>query len=79
MRSRWISAVLFALLSLFAFQAWAQQGYTIREVEVKQEPFTDAATLATLPEKAIVTITKRQGGWMQITSAQANGSWHGTQ
>ncbi len=73
MRSRWISAVLFALLSLFVVQAWAQQGYTIREVEVKQEPFTDAATLATLPEKAIVTITKRQGGWMQITSAQANG------
>lgn len=74
MTPRWISVVLFAICCLAgAGQAAAQQGYTIREVEVKQEPFTDAATLATLPEKAIVTITKRQGGWMQITSAQANG------
>lgn len=73
MRSRWTSAVLFAVLSLAAAQAWAQQGYTIREVELKQEPFTDAATLATLPEKTSVTITKRQGGWMQITSTPGNG------
>jgi len=73
MRSRWISVVLFAVASLLAAQAWAQQGYTIREVDLKQEPFTDAATLATLPEKTTVTITKRQGGWMQITSGQGNG------
>lgn len=74
MTPRWISAVLFTVCCLAgAGQALAQQGYTIREVEVKQEPYTDAATVATLPEKTIVTITKRQGGWMQVTSAQANG------
>jgi len=53
--------------------AWAQQGYTIREVDVKKEPFNDAATLAKLPENTQLTITKRQGAWMEVTSVKANG------
>ena len=53
--------------------AWAQAGYTIREVEMKREPFDDAATVAKLAEKTPIEITRRQGAWMEVKSGQAAG------
>lgn len=62
------------LLSCCTLPAWADSiGYTVRSTEIKTKPFSDAATLATLPEKASVTIVQRMGGWVRISSSQGNG------
>jgi len=51
----------------------AEVAYTVRAIEMKQEPLTDAATLASLSEKSPVEILQRQGGWARIKSASASG------
>jgi hypothetical protein len=62
------------LLSLGVAQATAQEnGYAVRQTEMKKEPYTDADTVATLAENARVKVLKREGGWMQIESGQASG------
>ncbi|MDH2918042.1 MAG: hypothetical protein PXX73_02445 [Sideroxydans sp.] len=62
------------LLSCITLPAWADSiGYTVRNTEIKAKPFSDAATLATLPEKASVTIVQRMGGWVRISSSTGNG------
>ena len=67
----------FLILLLFALAvapAVAQEtGFAVRQAEVKKEPFSDAATVGTLPAKTQVKVVKREGGWMQIESAAANG------
>ncbi len=64
-------------LLLFAFAAGialAQDaGYAVRQTELKQEPYSDAATAGTLPERAQVKIVARQGGWLKIESASGAG------
>lgn len=50
-----------------------QVAYAVRSTEIKQRPFSDAATVATLAEKAGVNILARQGGWVKINSDQGNG------
>lgn len=48
----------------------AEIGYTYnKSTDLKKEPFTDADTVATLPEKSPVEILNRQGPWMKIKSA----------
>ncbi|HEX4985247.1 MAG TPA: hypothetical protein VFV71_04155 [Burkholderiales bacterium] len=47
----------------------AETGYTMKATEVKEQPYLDAATRATLPEKTVVEIVQRQGAWMQVKSA----------
>ena len=67
---------LYALLLCASFVApvYAKQpAYTVRSTEIKQQPFSDAATVATLSEKASVNILSRQGGWVRITSESGNG------
>jgi hypothetical protein len=61
-------------LALCAVSAIAQEtGLTIRDTEMKKEPYTDAQTVATLPEKAPVKVLVRQGGWMQVESGTRSG------
>jgi hypothetical protein len=50
-----------------------QIAHTVRSTEVKQQPYSDAATVATLAEKVSVNIVSRQGGWVKISSNQGNG------
>ncbi len=47
--------------------------YTVRPTEIKQQPYSDAASIATLPDKASVNIVLRKGGWVQINSTQGKG------
>jgi hypothetical protein len=55
-------------------QTSAQEaGYAIRQTEIKQEPYSDAANAGTLPERAQVKIVARQGGWLKIESASGAG------
>ncbi len=51
----------------------AQVGYAVRNTEIKLLPYSDAATVATLDEKAKVNILLRQGGWVKINSKNGNG------
>lgn len=55
--------------------AAAETAVTSRETELKQEPFTDAATIATLPGKTSVEVLKRQGGWTQVKPPSAGQGW----
>jgi hypothetical protein len=67
---------LFALIlyaSLLAPVYAVQVAYSVRSTEIKSLPFSDAATVATLDEKAKVNILLRQGGWVKINSAKGNG------
>jgi len=63
--------IVSAALSAPAY-AW-QTAYTVRNTEIKQLPFSDSKTIATLEEKSSVTVTARQGGWVKITSGKGNG------
>lgn len=50
-----------------------QIAYTVRNTDIKQQPYSDAATVAKLNENASVSIVKRQGGWVRIISKAGNG------
>lgn len=67
-----LAALLASLLP--AAQA-AETGYTLKPTEVKDQPFLDAGTLTTLPEKTTVEILTRQGAWMQIKTPDAKQGW----
>ena len=49
----------------------AETAQVIRETALRKEPFSDAETISTLPEKTIVQILKRQGAWMQVQAGEA--------
>lgn len=53
----------------------AEKATIIKETELKQEPFSDAATLVTLPSRTSVEILKRQGGWTQVKPATSDKGW----
>jgi hypothetical protein len=61
------------VLALACGVAWAQSGYTIRDVAVKKEPYDDAATVGKLDEKAPVEVTRRLGGWLEVKSGSLTG------
>jgi hypothetical protein len=67
---------LYALILYAAFAApvyAVQVAYAVRSTEIKLLPYSDAATVATLDEKAKVNILLRQGGWVKINSKNGNG------
>ena len=66
-------ATLFLFCSLAASAHAGQVAYTVRSTEIKQQPFSDAPTVATLSEKTSVNILLREGGWMKISSGHGNG------
>jgi hypothetical protein len=58
---------LVAVLALLIPAAYAAEtGYTLKPTEVKDNPFLDANTVTTLPEKTSVEILTRQGAWMKV-------------
>lgn len=66
---RWI-----ALLLACAGTAWAaESGVLAKAGELKQEPFTDAATVAQLPAAAPVDVLARQGAWMKVSASGQTG------
>jgi hypothetical protein len=64
-----IIAIIFLFLHVGAAYA-AEFGYTMRSTELKDAPFSDAKTLATLPEKTKVEIISRQGAWLKVKEQQ---------
>ena len=45
----------------------------IRATELKQEPASDAATVATLPENTAVDALERKGGWTRVKAGAGEG------
>lgn len=67
---------LYALLLLCCLPLLAHAGsvaYTVRPTEIKQQPYSDAPSIATLPDKANVSVLVRKGGWVQINSSLGKG------
>jgi hypothetical protein len=68
-------ALLVAIAAGLAAPALAQDtGFAVRKIDIKAEPYTDAATVGSLAEKTQVRIVGRQGGWMKVES-QGAGGW----
>jgi hypothetical protein len=64
---------LLLLLLALPLLAAAEPATLVRATELKQEPATDAATLAKLPENAAVEALERKGGWTRIKAGAAEG------
>ena len=62
-----------AILLLAPLAALAEPASVIRSTELKQEPATDAATVATLPENTAVEAFERKGGWTRVKGAPGEG------
>lgn len=56
------------LLALLAGTALAESGSVIRNTELRQKPFSDAAVVATVSSGTQVEILSRQGAWMNVSS-----------
>jgi len=63
------------LALILATAAVAESAFTVRTTELKKEPYTDAETIATLPDQARVEILRRQGGWTQIKAQSTAQGW----
>ncbi len=73
---RFLALILLVPLCVMGRSAAAvETAITIKPVELKKAPYTDAETLATLPEKAPVAIVERQGGWTHVRSAAQLQCW----
>jgi len=71
---RTLLLLLLALPLLFVhLLAAAEPATLIRATELKQEPATDAATLAKLPESTAVETLERKGGWTRVKAAGSEG------
>lgn len=70
--AKYLNALLLYASLAAPVYAW-QVAYTVRSTEIKQLPYTDAATVGTLGEKASVNVMSRQGGWVKISSDKGNG------
>ena len=53
--------------------AAAEAAFTVRPTELKDKPFTDAATLLTLAEARRVDVLQRQASWMQVKAERTTG------
>lgn len=63
----------FCLILLCGAARAAETAYTVRTTEVKAKPYSDAATLITLPQQSKVEVLARKAGWMQIKAGGKNG------
>ena len=63
----------FALILLLPIVCAAEPATVIRATELKKDPATDAATLATLPENSAVDAGERQGGWTRVKAPSGEG------
>ena len=64
----------FLILLFLPLLAWAEPATVIKATELKQEPASDAATVAALPENTALEALERRGGWTRV-KAQAGEGW----
>jgi len=63
---------LFLLICVPAL-AWAEPATVIRATDLKQQPATDAATVASLAENTAVEALERKGGWTRVKGDAGEG------
>lgn len=73
MKKRIYSIYLSVLLLSPLLAVAGEAAQTLINTDLKQEPFADAQTLATLPASSAVEVIKRQGGWIQVKAASNEG------
>ena len=61
------------LAFLLPLLALAEPATVVRATDLKQEPATDAATIASLPENTAVEALVRQGGGTRVKAAEGEG------
>lgn len=62
-----------ALLLLVPLLCSAEPATVIRTTQLKKEPASDAATLATLAESSVVDAGRRQGAWTRVKAQDGEG------
>jgi uncharacterized protein YgiM (DUF1202 family) len=67
-----LAAISVCLLSAQAYAA-VEVGVALKADAIKQEPFSDAATVGNLNAGDKVNIFSKDGGWLKIKSNQGNG------
>lgn len=66
--------VFLSLIFLCGLAQAGESGYLVRATALKAKPFSDADTLATLPDQAKVEVLSRKFSWMLI-KAEAGTGW----
>jgi hypothetical protein len=61
--------------SLASGLAWGQSATLIRASDLKEKPYTDAATIASLKKSSKVHILQNSGGWTQVRSSDGHNGW----
>ncbi len=64
-----------ALLLLIAQSALADSGTVIRNSDLREKPFSDSRSIATLSSNSKIEIQKNQGAWMQVKTPQGQVGW----
>jgi len=64
---------LFFLLALASGICLSETASILRATDLKKDPATDAATVATLAEGAPVDAMERKGGWVRVKAGAAEG------
>jgi len=64
---------LLALLAFIPLVAWAEPATVIRASDLKQEPASDAATVAKLAENTAVEAFERKSGWTRVKTPSGEG------
>lgn len=66
-----------AALALLVCSAplWAESGNVRRNVDLKQKPFIDAATVGQLSANARVDVVARQAAWAQVKATDGKAGW----
>lgn len=62
-------AMLMLLLLMPLVGQAGETAKTLLSVDLKQEPYADAATIANVPAATTVDVIKRRGGWVQVKPA----------
>jgi len=70
-----ILLILALALSLPLMSQAGETAKTLLSVDLKQEPFADAATVTNIPASTTVDVIKRSGGWVQVKPAGGNEGW----
>ncbi|QZA82002.1 SH3 domain-containing protein [Deefgea piscis] len=67
--------IVCALLLLIAQSALADSGTVIRNSDLREKPFSDSRSIATLSSNSKIEIQKNQGAWMQVKTPQGQVGW----
>ena len=62
--------LLLALAATLPLLAHAEPAVTVKQVELKATPASDAKSVATLPAQTSVDLVQRQGAWVQLKSGK---------